>query len=67
MQAVCPGGRLVYSTCSIEPEEDSELVQRLLKLHPEWHLAAERLVLPHQEGTDGAYVALLIAPSQFRS
>ena len=67
MQAVCPGGRLVYSTCSIEPEEDSELVQHLLKLHPEWHLAAEQLVLPHREGTDGAYAALLIAPSQFCS
>ena len=56
------GGRLVYSTCSIEPEENHELVQLLLERHPGCQLVDERLVLPHRDRTDGAYSALLRAP-----
>lgn len=62
MQAVKPGGRFVYSTCSIEPEENNEMVQKLLAASPGWALAEERLILPHREHTDGAYCALLRAP-----
>ncbi len=62
MQAVKPGGRFVYSTCSIEPEENNEIVQRILAENPGWSLAEERLILPHREHTDGAYCALLRAP-----
>jgi 16S rRNA (cytosine967-C5)-methyltransferase len=32
--AVVPGGRLIYSTCSSEPEENEEVVDRFLKSHP---------------------------------
>lgn len=62
MQAVKPGGRFVYSTCSIEPEENSQLVQKLLEKHPTWTLVEERLILPPRNHTDGAYCALLRAP-----
>ena len=33
---VKPGGRLVYSTCSLEPEENGEVVEYVLKNHPEF-------------------------------
>lgn len=59
-RAVKPGGRLVYSTCSIDAEEDGLLVRDFLRNHPEWTLKEEKLILPHQEKSDGAYAALLI-------
>ena len=62
MRAVKPGGRFVYSTCSIEPEENALLVQSLLTRNPGWQLTEERLILPHRDHCDGAYCALLRAP-----
>ena len=40
---LAPGGRLVYSTCSIEPEEDADQVAAFLARHPDFSL--ERSVL----------------------
>jgi 16S rRNA (cytosine967-C5)-methyltransferase len=54
-----PDGQLVYSTCSIEPEENEQLVARFLEAHPEWRLAAERSLHPVEDHTDGAYAARL--------
>ena len=59
LQALRPGGRLVYSTCSIEPEENSQLVAKLLSRHPECSLEKDYLALPHQVTADGAYAALI--------
>ena len=53
------GGRLVYSTCSIEPEENSHLIADFLKDHPQLTLVAQKQVLPCVDHTDGAYCALL--------
>lgn len=51
------GGRLVYSTCSIDSFENQKLVERFLATHPEWKLERDILTLP-LEG-DGSYAALL--------
>ncbi|MFL5484977.1 MAG: 16S rRNA (cytosine(967)-C(5))-methyltransferase RsmB [Gemmatimonadaceae bacterium] len=72
-QVVRPDGILVYSTCSLEPEEndaqvDSFLAENLnwiLEPPPEGSVAPELLdggrlrVLPHRHGTDGAFAARL--------
>ncbi|MDD4098779.1 MAG: RsmB/NOP family class I SAM-dependent RNA methyltransferase [Lentisphaeria bacterium] len=57
--AVRPGGRLVYSTCSLEPEENRLQVEAFLTGHPEFRCAAQRLIIP-AAGHDGAYAALLV-------
>ena len=54
-----PGGVLVYSTCSLEPEENSETVKQFLAAHQNFILETERQLLPFADGVDGAYVARL--------
>ena len=61
--AVRPGGRLVYSTCSIDHQEDREVVDAFLAEHPEFSLVEDYLALPHKEQADGAYAALLLRTS----
>jgi 16S rRNA (cytosine967-C5)-methyltransferase len=56
---VRPGGLLVYSTCSLEPEENEQMVQDFLKKNPAFQLMAERALRPWRDGVDGAYVAAL--------
>ncbi len=54
-----PGGTLVYSTCSNEPEENEKQVEAFLKRHPEFELAESRESVPFESGTDGAFAARL--------
>jgi len=53
------GGVLVYSTCSLEPEENSEVVKQFSAEHPDFKLESEQELLPFADGVDGAYVARL--------
>jgi 16S rRNA (cytosine967-C5)-methyltransferase len=54
-----PGGVLIYSTCSLEPEENSEVVKEFLREHAGFKLERERELLPFADNVDGAYVARL--------
>ena len=57
------GGRLVYSTCSLEPEENSAVIRDFLSQRADYRLERERELLPFVEGVDGTYVARLKAAS----
>ena len=55
-----PGGRLVYSTCSLEPEENERLVEAWLAAHPRFKLLDSRRLFPPETQTDGAYAAAVV-------
>lgn len=70
---VRPGGLLIYSTCSLETEENDEHVEQLLREHPDFVLepppagtvpgavldAGRLRVLPQRHGVDGAFAVRL--------
>ena len=57
---VKPAGTLVYSTCSLEPEENAELIEQFLSKRKAFRLDADRALRPFEHHVDGAYVARLI-------
>ncbi|MGQ3686267.1 MAG: 16S rRNA (cytosine(967)-C(5))-methyltransferase RsmB [Candidatus Loosdrechtia sp.] len=52
-------GKLVYATCSIEPEENQEVIEKFLNNEPGFSLDEEQYYLPGMEGGDGGYRARL--------
>lgn len=70
-----PGGRLVYATCSVLPDENAAIVDAFLATHPDFvrlpanavlaqqsialDTGADLRLLPHVHGTDGFYAAVL--------
>lgn len=56
---VAPAGRLVYSTCSIDAEENDGVVQRFLREVPGWKLVQGVQAFPWLDGHDGVGAFLL--------
>jgi len=54
LDALKPGGRLLYSTCSISPEENEGLLGRFAAKRPGlWNLVNQTLVLPDEADGEG--------------
>jgi 16S rRNA (cytosine967-C5)-methyltransferase len=56
---LAPGGRLVYSTCSLEPEENRQQITALRKCMPNIACVGVIEHLPTRTQTDGAFACAL--------
>jgi 16S rRNA (cytosine967-C5)-methyltransferase len=67
-----PGGLVVYSTCTLNFQENEQVVADFLKSHPDWKLEpmeegpfqgqGQCTIWPHEWDLDGFYIARLRAP-----
>jgi len=57
---VKPGGKLVFSTCTLDHFENEDNTKAFLKKHPNFTLVKEMTLLPDDMPRDGFYVALFI-------
>lgn len=53
-----PGGRILYSTCTLRKAENELIAERFLKEHGEFCRVYEKTLMPHVDKTDGFYYAL---------
>lgn len=56
---VKPNGRLVYSTCTLLPEENERVIERFLSVHREFTLKHRSTLFPDLDGTDGFFFAVM--------
>ena len=56
---VKPGGTLVYSTCTINPEENEKVVDTFLRKHKDFEKVERTLLLPNVNGTDGFFICVM--------
>ena len=55
-----PGGRIVYSTCTIHPDENYRQIEKFIKNHSELRLKDQWQILPKGENIgDGFYAAII--------
>ena len=57
--ALRPGGRLLYATCTISQRENEEVVDGFLAARPDFTQERALQLLPHRDGSDGFFYALL--------
>jgi len=62
-QMLKPHGKICYSTCSIQKDENNDLVRDFLRKNHNFELEFERLTLPlaREFDCDGGYTAIIIA------
>lgn len=52
-------GRILYSTCTLRKSENECIIQRFLDKYPQYELKYQHTFMPHIDGSDGFYCALL--------
>lgn len=52
-------GKIIYSTCSIDDDENGKVARKFIELNPEFELVLEETTLPQKNLHDGGYFAVL--------
>jgi len=58
IEMVKPGGRLIYSTCSVEREENEEVIEEVIAHDERFQLVKTRRTWPQREGCDGFFISV---------
>ena len=53
------GGKLMYSTCTINRMENEDMIDAFVKTHPEFIITEEKQLRPDRDNTDGFFYAVL--------
>jgi len=65
--AIADGGRLIYATCSSEPEENDRVVEAFLGQHPEFQQEGARFrTLPFRDRLEAFFAAMLVKTKDLR-
>ena len=56
---VKPGGTLLYSTCTVNPDENERVVEKFLRKNPSFRKVEKTLLLPNVNGTDGFFICVM--------
>ena len=55
-----PGGKILYSTCTLRKAENENLVNEFLREFTNYELITQKTYFPHVDGSDGFYSAVLL-------
>ncbi len=61
LSALAPNGIVVYATCSVEPEENVDVVQAVLAENPGWRISRQLERLPGRNAGDGFFAVQIVA------
>lgn len=59
VQMLRPGGRIAYSTCTFNQEENERIIERWLEQYPAFQLMRMERIWPHKQEGEGHFVAVL--------